>query len=141
MRPRAMNPGMRWGAAWAAIAACLTLPLMGLGSAVPAQAANWVEVGVATNGTRALVDTDSIRSHDGDVEVQQRFVLSPRTPGRLGRVDQQVIYRCSSGVVETLNSTEFDRAGRVLLRSSAVENAPFKILNETLPRYILDALC
>lgn len=141
MQPRTMNHRLPWGAACAAIAGCAALPFLGLNAGIPADAGNWVEVGVATNGVRALVDTDSIMSEGGSVEVQQRFVLPPGTNGRVAYVDQQVVYRCSSGVAETLKSTEYDAAGRVLRREGTAENGAYRVLQGTLPRYILDVLC
>jgi hypothetical protein len=104
-------------------------------------AATWVEVGVATNGVKALVDTDTIAAKSGRVEVQQRFVLPAGATGRIAYVDQRVVYSCRSETVQTLKSTEFDAAGRVLRQEGPQQNPIYKVLEGTLPRYILEALC
>lgn len=52
-----------------AVTACVIVYAGG----TPAEAANWVEVGSATNGVGALVDTDSIIASKDNVEVRQRF--------------------------------------------------------------------
>jgi hypothetical protein len=116
------------------------LPIFSCTSAQSA-AATWVEVGIATNGVRALVDTDTIAAKSGGVEVQQRFVLPAGATGRIAYVDQRVVYMCRSGTVRTLKSTEFDAAGRVLRQEGPQQNPVYKVLEGTLPRYILEALC
>jgi hypothetical protein len=107
----------------------------------PAGAATWVEVGVATNGVRALVDTDTIVAAAGRVTVKQRFVLPRGATGRIAYVDQHVVYGCTSGTVRTLKSTEFDSAGRVLRAEGARQNPVYRVMGGTLPRYILEVLC
>jgi hypothetical protein len=136
-----MTAALRRLAAGAALAACVAVPWFAAGVGAPARAATWVEVGVATNGVRALVDTDTIVSRPGSVQVQQRFVLPPGGTRRIAYVDQQVVYACASGMVKTLESIEHDAAGRVLRREGADRNRPYKVLLATLPSYILDVLC
>jgi hypothetical protein len=124
-----------------AVVACLSLPLPGSGFGAPARAATWVEVGVATNGVRALVDTDTIDRRGGSVRVAQRFILPPGSTRRLAYVDQQVVYACSSGVVSTIRSVEHDPAGRVLCTEGSSQNRPYKVMAGTLPHFILEVLC
>jgi hypothetical protein len=124
-----------------ALVACLSWPLPGLGFGAPARAATWVEVGVATNGVRALVDTDTIDRRGGSVRVSQRFTLPPGSTRRIAYVDQQVVYTCSSGVVSTIRSVEHDPAGRVLRTEGSNQNRPYKVLAGTLPHFILEVLC
>ena len=100
-----------------------------------------MEVGSASNGVRAFVDTDSIVSGAGRVQVQQRFVLPSGAAGRIAYVDQQVVYRCSTGQVQTLKSTEYDAAGRILRQEGQQQNPVYTVLHGTLPRFILDVLC
>ena len=119
-------------AAWAIILA---------GALAPAEAANWVEVGIATNGVRAMVDTDSIVAGTGVVEVRQRFVMPRPGTGRVAHVDQHVIYDCRAATVRPLNSREFDAAGRLLRQEGAREHPVYPVGDKTLPRYIFDVLC
>ena len=128
-------------AACATIAACLALPLIGPGASAPARAATWVEVGIATDGVQALVDTDTIVRRPGSVEVRQRFVMPHSASQRIAYVDQQVVYACSRAVVKTVTSTEYDAGGRMLRRDGADRNPAYKVMPGTLPRYILDVLC
>lgn len=111
------------------------------GSPTPAEAANWVEVGIATNGVRASVDTDSIVASENAVRVQQRFSLPPSPTSPVAYVDQHVIYDCKAATVRTLKSLEFDAAGRLLRQGGRREHPVYRIGAATLPRYIFDALC
>ncbi len=111
-----------------------------VGMSDPAAAAKWPEVGVATGGVRASVDTGSLSAGKGWVRVSQRFVF-PRAHRRsLSRVDQQVVYVCATRTVKTLKSAEFGRDG---LRHTDTGKAiaPYRIEAGTLPEYIFDLLC
>jgi hypothetical protein len=112
-----------------------------VGLSNPAVAANWLEVGVATDGVRAYIDTDSLSGGNGWVRVSQRFVI-PRAHRRpLDRVDQQVVYVCATRTVKTLKSVEFGRGGGIKRRDSGKAIAPYRIEAGTLPQYIFDLLC
>jgi hypothetical protein len=114
-----------------------TLPTLG----IRAGASRWVEVGVSREGIRASVDSESIKSKQGGVEVQQRFVFPPATGRRTAYVDQLAIYSCSSGLVRTLASKEFDSDGRVIRSDGEEQIPPYKVQPNTIPRYIWDVLC
>ena len=107
----------------------------------PAAAERWLEVGVATDGVRAYVDTDSLSAGKGLVRVTQRFVF-PRAHRRpLGRVEQQVIYVCTTRTVRTLKSVEFARDGSIRRTETGKAVAPYRIEAGTLPEYVFDLLC
>lgn len=114
---------------------------VGIGLSDPAVAANWLQVGVATDGVRAYVDTDSLFRGKGWVRVSQRFVFPREHRRPLGRVDQQVVYVCATQAVRTLKSVEFGRDGSIRRTDTERTIAPYRIEKDTLPRYIFDLLC
>lgn len=119
------------------VVACLAC----VGLSDPALAEKWLEVGIATDGVRAYVDTDSLSAGNGWVRVTQRFVF-PRAHRRpLGRVEQQVVYVCTTRIVRTLKSVEFPRDGGVRRTDIGKAIAPYRIVAGTLPEYIFDLLC
>jgi len=119
------------------VVACLAC----VGSSGPDAAEKWLEVGVATDGVRAYVDTNSLSAGNGWVRVTQRFDF-PRSHRRpLGRVEQQVVYVCTTRIVRTLTSVEIGRDGGIRRTDTGKAVAPYRIEAGTLPRYILDLLC
>ena len=120
-----------------AVAVCLFC----LSTPAPAVAARWLEVGVATNGVKAYVDTQSLSSGKDWVQVRQRFVYPKPRAQAVALVDQQVVYRCSSRSVTTLKSVELDAAGRIRRRDDAKSVGPYKIAPGTLPQYVFDLVC
>ena len=112
-----------------------------VGLSYPATAQKWLEVGIATDGVRAYVDSDSLSTGNNWVRVTQRFVF-PRTHRRpLGRIEQQVVYVCTTRTVRTLKSVEFARNGSIRRTDTEKTVAPYRIEAGTLPEYIFDLLC
>ena len=103
------------------------------------QAQDWVEVGAASDGVKVYVDTRSVAAGDGGVRLRQRFVF-PKDHA-LGKVDQQAFYSCDRKSVTTLESVEFNRAGRVVRADKSAAVPPYTILPGTLPEYIFDLVC
>jgi hypothetical protein len=110
----------------------------------PANAGSeWVEVGVATDSTRAFVNRSSIRETGARVALWQRFALGSAKPrgGAAEAVEQLVVYDCPTRIVSTLESRELTGKG-VLLRSQRFQ-PPIEdpIRAGTLPEYIFEAVC
>jgi hypothetical protein len=119
------------------LAACL----VGTGMPCAALATRWQEAGIATDGVKVYVDTDSVSAGAGWVRVSQRFVFPRTHPGPLARVDQQVVYVCATRAVRTLRSVEFGKDGRVRRIDHDKSVAPYRITTGTLPEYVFDLLC
>lgn len=121
--------------------AMIAAVLVYAGTAQRASAAQWVEVGSATNGIKLLVDTDSPVAEKTRVQLEQRFVF-PRTGShRLSRVDQLVVYACASRTVTTLRSIEYERGGRISRVDPAESIPPYRIAPGTLPQFVFDLVC
>lgn len=136
-----MNRIAFWNVGAALVIAGAALPMVAFGVRVPEPSENWVEVGVATDGTRALVDTNSIVVQHGNSRVRQRFLLSNRDGSAVSQVDQEAIYACETAEVMTLRSTELDKAGRMRRQDTAADMQPYVAEEGSLPHLIKDALC
>lgn len=119
----------------AAAAACSPV------ASAPAPPAEWIEIGIGTDGTRALVDTQSISGTAGEVRVRQRFILGKPREGGMQWLDQDVIYLCPSRMVKILRTLAYGRDGRAERISGHAAEPERGILPGTLPEYILDVLC
>jgi hypothetical protein len=126
-----------------ALLGLLALASTGLSAAEPPSRAQWVEIGVATDGTRAFVDRSSISETGGRVSLWQRFALGPKNPHRRAAraVEQRVIYDCRTRIVSTLESRELSGGGAVLRRQRFRPPAQDAIGAATLPEYIFEAVC
>ena len=124
----------RRGAIVAVLLACATIPIGG-------QASSWIEVGAATNGVKVFVDAASFVSERGGVRLNQRFVFPASEPHILGRVEQQVVYGCTSRTVRTLKSVEFSRRGGVVRADTGEVAPPYRISPGSLPQYVFDLVC
>lgn len=111
------------------------------GTAKPASAAQWVEVGSATNRVKLLVDTDSLVAEKNRVRLDQRFIFPRHGSHKLSRVDQQVVYACASQTITTLRSVEYDRGGRISRVDPAKSLPPYRISPGTLPQFVFDLVC
>ena len=100
----------------------------------------WLEVGSATDGTRAFVDTSSLQEAEAVVTVRQKFILPRPAPKTLSRVDQLAAYSCRTRTVTALQSKEFDQRG-LLLRQSLQAERPTRISRGSLPEVIFDLVC
>lgn len=113
------------------------------GKQQPSARADWVEIGVATDGTKAFVNRLSITDTAPRVALWQRFVLGiARAQSEAARtMEQLVMYDCGSRTVSTLESRELGRSG-ILLRTQRF-NPPLedKVRPGSLPEYIYDAVC
>lgn len=107
---------------------------------LPSQPARWVEVAVATDGTKAYLDTASLRETGGVVTLNQRFVLAAAGPGKRSRVDQTATYACRTRTARPLQSSEFDVRGKLLRHERSREPASL-IPPGSLPEVILDLVC
>lgn len=105
--------------------------------------ADWVEIGVATNGTKAFVDRESITGTGPRVALWQRFALGTvkAQAGAAGIVEQLVIYDCQARSVSTLESREMSAGGAVLRAQRFRPPVHDSIKAATLPEYIYDAVC
>lgn len=102
-------------------------------------ASGWVEVGVATNGTRALIDPRSLAGNEKAVTVDQRFTFARADSAGRTRVDQRVTYYCGPRLVRTLLSVEYRSDGTA--RRFAPAHEQYRIVPGTLPEYIFDVVC
>ena len=122
---------------FAAAAAAACAPV----ASAPAPPSEWIEIGVATDGTRALVDAQSIESAAGEVRVRQRFILGkPRDDG-VQWLDQDVVYLCPSRTVRIMATTAYDGDGRGERIPRPEAEPERRIMAGTLPEYIFDVLC
>jgi hypothetical protein len=122
---------------FAAAAAAASSPV----ASAPAPPAEWIEIGVATDGTRALVDAQSIQSTAGEVRVRQRFILGKPRAGGTQFLGQDVIYQCPNKTAKTLRTLAYDANGRIERVSRHEAEPEQRILPGTLPEYIFDVLC
>jgi hypothetical protein len=126
----------------AAVALLLgAMSVKGISARAGLQPSRWIEVGISKEGIRASVDTTSIKPNQDGVHVKQRFLLPPSASRRTAYVDQMVVYDCSSGVVRTLSSTEFDANEQVVRQDGEGQTPSYQVRPDTLPRYIWDVLC
>lgn len=102
---------------------------------------SWLEVGIATDGTRAFIDQKSLEMHGARIAGRQSFLLARPGPSGVMRVEQQVIYDCARGRVFTSRSLEFDRAGNVKRRDILSPPAEDVVQPGILPHYIYEVLC
>lgn len=105
--------------------------------------AEWVEIGVATDGTKAFVNRRSITETGARVALWQRFTLGRPKPhtGAAEAVEQLVIYNCGSRIVSTLESRELSRRGAVLRKQQFRPPVQDAIRPASLPEYIYEAVC
>lgn len=128
------------GAALTSLLAGELLPSRGKPSP---QRAEWVEIGVATDGTRAFVNRQSITETGPRVALWQRFALGKvkAHTGAAGIVEQLVIYDCQARSVSTVESREMSAGGAVLRAQRFRPPVQDSIKAATLPEYIYDAVC
>lgn len=108
-----------------------------------AAASDWIEIGVATDGTRALVDRTSIIEAGSRVALWQRFAFG-RSKARSGgpaAVDQLVVYDCPARTVWTLESRDVDETGKVGPLRPAGQPREDPVPPGSLPELIYDAVC
>ena len=128
------------GAAVTSLAASELLPSRG--NRVPSPE-EWVEVGVATDGTKAFVNRHSITDDGPRVALWQRFALGAAKAGSgaAESVEQLVVYDCPTRIVSTLESRELARSGAIL-RTQRFDPPPQdRVRPGSLPEYIYDAIC
>lgn len=129
------------GAALTSLLAAELLPSRGQQPA-PARA-DWVEIGVATDGTKAFVNRLSITDTAPRVALWQRFVLgsAKAQSGAARIVEQLVMYDCRTRTVSTLESRELASSG-TLLRTQRFNPPPQdEVRPGSLPEYIYDSVC
>jgi hypothetical protein len=132
---------MATGAALTGLLAGELLPSRGKQQA--SARADWVEIGVATDGTKAFVNRLSITDTAPRVVLWQRFVLGTARAqsGAARTVEQLVMYDCGTRTVSTLESRELGRSG-TLLRTQRFDSPPEdEVRPGSLPEYIYDAVC
>ncbi|WP_106516265.1 hypothetical protein [Allosphingosinicella deserti] len=102
---------------------------------------NWVEIGVAGDGTRAEVDQLSITGEPRGVALRQRFLRNFAGSTEATEIEQWVIYDCGAHVVHTVSSDERAKGGTILRadRFSPPEKA--RIRPGSLPALIYNAVC
>jgi hypothetical protein len=110
-------------------------------ASAPAPPAEWIAIGVATDGTKALVDAQTIQSTGGEVRVRQRFILGKPRAGGTRFLDQDVIYHCPRRSAKTLSTLAYDATGLIEQVSRHEAEPEQRILPGTLPEYIFDVLC
>lgn len=127
------------GAALTSLLAGESLPSRGKPSASP----EWVEIGVATDGTKAFVNRQSITETGPRVALWQRFALGPvkAQTGAAGTVEQLVIYDCQARIVSTLESRELTARGALVRTQRFRPPVQDPIKAATLPEYIFEAVC
>ena len=113
------------------------------GKQPPPARAEWVEIGVATDGTKAFVNRQSIAETGTLIALWQRFTLGRPKPntGAAEAVEQLVIYECETRIVSTLESRELSRRGAVLQKQQFRPPVRDAIRAATLPEYIYEAVC
>lgn len=100
----------------------------------------WLQIGSATDGTLAYVDTNSLAEHSGTIYVRQRFIFPKRDLGARRRVDQIVEYHCASRTARQLRSAEFDSQEKLIHQSTRMER-PYRVPKGSLAEVILDLVC
>lgn len=105
--------------------------------------AEWVEIGIATDGTKAFVNRHSITETGTRVALWQRFTLGRPDPhtGAAEAVEQLVIYDCGTRIVSTLESRELSARGAVLRKQLFRPPVQDAIRPAGLPEYIYEAVC
>ena len=128
------------GAALTTLAASELLPSRGK---QPPPRAEWVEIGIATDGTKAFVNKHSITETGARIALWQRFALGPTKPhtGAAEAVDQLVIYDCRARTVSTLESRELGGEGSLVREQQFRPPVVDAIRAGSLPEYIYDAVC
>lgn len=108
-----------------------------------ARRAEWVEIGVAADGTKAFVDRQSIVETGPRIGLWQRFTLGQAKShtGAADAVEQLVTYDCPTRIVSTLESRELSRRGAVLRKQQFRPPVQDAVRAGTLPEYIYDAVC
>lgn len=109
----------------------------------PPARAEWVEIGVATDGTKAFVNRRSIAETGTRIALWQRFTMGSAKShnGSAQAVEQLVIYDCRARNVATLESRELNGAGAVLRTQKFQPPVQDSIRAASLPEYIYDAVC
>lgn len=105
-----------------------------------------MEIGVATDGTKAFVNRRSINGTGASVSLWQRFTLGPApSPGGAAEaadaVEQLVIYDCRNRIVSTLESREVSDRGTLLRKQQFRPPEQDAIRAASLPEYIYEAVC
>lgn len=101
----------------------------------------WIEIGVATDGTKVFVDRESLVENGRLVSANQRFLLAESAARRVRRVEQQVTYDCDKRVVSTHRSVEFDRKEMVIRNDRFDPPQQDRVSEDTLPALVLEVLC
>jgi hypothetical protein len=127
----------------AALTGLLAGELLPSGGKPPPALEEWVEIGVATDGTKAFVNRRSIAETGTRIALRQRFTLgSPKSSRESTQaIEQRVIYDCQGRAVATLESRELNGAGAVLRTRKFEPPVHDAIRAASLPEYIYDAVC
>ncbi|HEY0626934.1 MAG TPA: surface-adhesin E family protein [Allosphingosinicella sp.] len=101
-----------------------------------------MEIGSATNGTKAFVDTSSIRAQPdrNEVEVFQRFIMPSDGGTGLRRAEQRVVYSCREGTMKVLRDVGYGPAN-TLLYDERLRTAATPVREGSLPELIREAIC
>ncbi|HLL30351.1 MAG TPA: surface-adhesin E family protein [Allosphingosinicella sp.] len=128
------------GAALTSLLASELLPSRGKQAAALPE---WVEIGVATDGTRAFVNRNSIAETGERVALRQRFTLGrARAKAEAAEaVEQLAVYDCRARIVSTLESRELGGGGTVLRSQRFRPPVQDSIRGGSLPEYIFEAVC
>lgn len=103
---------------------------------------DWVEIGVATDGTRAFVSSSSlVAPGPGRVAARQQFVLGQPAKNGTVKVEQDVVYECSGRNVLTSRSTERGGGGKVIRDHRFSPPQSDLVRPGSMPQYIFDAIC
>lgn len=103
---------------------------------------DWVEIGVATDGTRAFVSSSSLAATaPGQVAARQRFVLGQPARNGTVKVEQDVVYECTGRTMSTSRSVERGDGGRVIRDDRFSPPQSHSVRPGSLPQYIFDAIC
>jgi hypothetical protein len=104
---------------------------------------DWVEIGIATDGTKAFVDRSSIVDAGSQVALWQRFIMehAGHQQGPTVRVEQLVVYDCQARVVWTLESREMGAGGDMTRLQRFKPPVGDSVRPGTLPEYIHDSVC
>ncbi|TFI58590.1 hypothetical protein E2493_09195 [Sphingomonas parva] len=130
-RARVWAPALVLAAAGAGLAALKAIPSR------DERSGSWVEIAVATDGTAASVDEQSLASDPRGIALRQRFVRR----GKPARIDQRVVYACSERAVYVLESEERDANGELLGRRRLDAPERNGVPPDSLADAIFDAVC